>query len=133
MRRQVGIGDGTTFPLVTVAPAHIIVPSALETVTEQVLSDIFVPTTSATTTTRTMRSLNLVVEPRLDATSVLVWYMAANPGMIDTIELMGLAGEEAMQTQTLNGWDIDGLEVRARLDRVAGVIDHRGFARNAGA
>ena len=79
-----------------------------------------------------MRSLQVVAEPRLDATSTIVYYGAADPGQIDTVEFSFLEGEEGVVTETLNGWDIDGMEVKARLDFAAKALDHRGLVRNPG-
>ncbi len=71
--------------------------------TKQLLSDLYVPTTAATATPASMRRLNMIVEPLLDASSADLWYMAANPAMMDTVEWAHLEGEEGVRIESLNG------------------------------
>ena len=76
--------------------------------------------------------LQVVVEPRLDDSSETAWYLSAAPARIDTIEYAYLTGEEGVYIETENGFDVDGVKIKARLDFGAGVIDHRGLFKNAG-
>ena len=130
MRIQTGL-DGSTF--INVEPRYLVVPAALETVAEQFLAGNFYPATTTTIVPERMRaSLTLVVEPRLDAASLTAWYLFASPGDIDTLEYAYLAGEEGVSITTRNGFDIDGLEIKASLDFGAKAIDHRGMLRSDG-
>ncbi|WP_051086512.1 prohead protease/major capsid protein fusion protein [Methylobacterium sp. WSM2598] len=126
MRVQTGL-DGKT--LLNITPTYIVVPTALETVTEQFLGQIF-PTKSGDVVTSTMKKLVPISEPRLDVASASNWYLAADPAIIDLIELAYLEGEEGLYTETKMGFDVDGIEVKVRQDVGAKVIDWRGFQKN---
>lgn len=126
MRKQTGL-DGKT--LLNVTPTYIIVPTTLETITEQFLGQI-VPTKSSDVVTSTMKKLVPISEPRLDTVSGSNWYLAGDPGMIDIVELAYLEGAQGLYTETRMGFDVDGVEVKVRQDVGAKVIDWRGLVLN---
>jgi hypothetical protein len=141
MAKQVGM-DGKT--VIGVRPAFVIVPVALETKAEQELHSTFYPDASDKVATASMRQLQIIAEPRLDsgianaavgtaAGSATAWYLSASPAAIDTVELAYMEGARGLFTESRYGFEVDGLEVKARLDVGAKVIDHRGFLKNAGA
>lgn len=74
----------------------------------------------------------MIAEPRLDAASLTSWYMAADPAQIDTIEYCFLEGQEGVYLESRLGFDVDGVELKARLDFAAKAIDWRGFWKNTG-
>lgn len=119
--------DGKT--LLNITPTYILVPTALETATEQFLGQIF-PTTSANVVTASMKKLVPISEPRLDAVSPSNWYLAGAPEQIDIVELAYLEGQQGLFTETRMGFDVDGLEVKVRQDVAAKVIDWRGLFKN---
>jgi len=127
-RRQTGIN--TTRPL-NLEAKFLIVPAALETVAQKLLTAITANTTGDVNIFA--NSLTLIVEPRLDDASETTWYLAAEPTRIDTIEYAYLAGEEGIYIETEQGFDVDGIKIKARLDFGAGAIDYRGLFKNAGA
>jgi hypothetical protein len=120
--------DGTT-PINATA-RYLTVPAALETVAERWLATI-APAQAANVNPFSGK-LDLVVDPRLDAKSVTGWYLFADPAVLPVIEYSYLSGYEGVQVETRNGFDVDGVEVKARLDFGAGGIDSRGAYRNAG-
>jgi phage head maturation protease len=124
MRAQTGKSGG----LIDVLPRFVVVPPALETATEKLLSTVQAVQTS---NVNPFASLTLVVEPRL--TSAVRWYVVASPDQIDGLEYCYLAGAPGPQIETQPGFRIDGVEMRVRLDFGAGFIDHRGWYSNAGA
>ena len=131
MRVQRGLGGS----LINVEPRYLIVPAALETSAEQFLSNVnyvSVAGTFAPVPERMRSALTLIVEPRLDATSVAQWYLAADPAQIDTIEYAYLEGQETVKIEIRNGFDIDGMEVKAQLDFAAKAIDWRGLYKDNG-
>ena len=74
-----------------------------------------------------------IVEPRLDAASTTAWYMVADPTQIDTIEYCFLEGQAGVYFETRQGFEVDGIEMKARMDFAAAAIDYRGLQKNAGA
>jgi hypothetical protein len=141
MSKQVGL-DGKT--VIGVRPSYLIVPVALETKAEQELHSTFYPDASDKVATASMRNLQIISEARLDngitnaavgtaSGSATAWYLASTPAAVDTVELAYLEGARGLFTETRYGFDVDGVEIKARLDAGAKVIDHRGLLKNAGA
>jgi hypothetical protein len=136
MSKQSGI-DGST--LLNIDPQYLIVPKALQTKAEQFVGQI-VPAKTADQVPESLRRLTIIAEPRLDvgiaragiAGSATAWYLAANIGQIDLVELAYLEGQRGVFTETRMGFDVDGVEVKVRLDVGAKAIDWRGFFKNAG-
>ena len=61
------------------------------------------------------------------------WHLAATPTLVDTIEYAYLEGEEGLFTETRQGFEVDGLQIKARHVFAAKAIDWRGLYKNAGA
>ena len=79
-------------------------------------------------------AFEIVTDPRLIPTSGQdPWFLAADPAMIDTVEYAYLEGQEGVYTETRNGFEVDGTEVKARHDFTAKAIDWRGLYKNPGA
>jgi hypothetical protein len=131
MGTQTGV-DGQT--IINVRPAFIIVPAALEVTAEQLLAVNMVPAKSTDVVPQSLRTLAVIAEPRLDAAvnGDKAWYMSANPGQIDTIEYAYLEGQNGVYIETRVGFDVDGVEIKARLDFGAKAIDWRGMFKNPG-
>ena len=127
LRKQTGLKD--TRPLNLMAE-YLIVPAALETLAEKILTAVLAEATANVNVFA--NKLKLIVEPRLDAASDTAWYLAASPSRIDTIEYGYLSGSEGVYTEIENGFDVDGVKIKARLDFAAGVVDFRGLFKNAG-
>ena len=117
---------------INVMPRFLIVPAAKETIAQQYTSADFVSAKSSDINPF-KSALQVLVEPRLDATSTAVWYLAADPMTIDTIEYCYLDGNEGVYIETRNGFEVDGMEIKARLDFAAKAIDYRGLYKSSGA
>jgi hypothetical protein len=128
MRLQRGL-DGTT--PIDATPRFLVVPAALETTAEQLVTQLTPANTSDVNPFA--GRLEVVVEPRLDAISATAWYLASDPAMLDTIEYAHLEGVEGPEVFTMQGWEVDGVEMKGRLDFGAGVLDWRGLVRAVGA
>ncbi len=126
MRNQTGL-DGKT--LLNLSPVAFLVPTALETVAEQFVGQIYAAKT-ADKVPESLTRLAVVSEPRLDAASATNWYLAASVGQIDIIELAYLEGAQGVYTETKMGFDVDGVEVKVRMDVGAKAIDWRGLYKN---
>ncbi|MEG1824336.1 MAG: hypothetical protein RRY12_01340 [Cloacibacillus sp.] len=60
------------------------------------------------------------------------WWLVTDPMMCDTIEYAYLDGQEGLYTEIRYGFDVDGMEIKARHVFGAKAIDHRGMYYNAG-
>ncbi|MBO6717903.1 MAG: Mu-like prophage major head subunit gpT family protein [Rhizobiaceae bacterium] len=124
MRKQVGLAG----ELISVTPKFLLVPSELETIAEKLLATL--AAAKMDDVNPFSKSLGLVVEPRL--TSATAWYVSAATGEIDGLEYAYLEGYEGPVIESRAGFDIDGVEIKVRLDFGAGFVDHRGWYKNAG-
>ncbi len=74
-----------------------------------------------------------VFHPLLDADSSDKWYLAADPGQIDTVEMAFLEGAEQPQVTSEDDSKTDGRRYKVRHWSAAKAIDHRGVYQNPGA
>ncbi|XSG85683.1 MAG: ClpP-like prohead protease/major capsid protein fusion protein [Methylohalobius sp. ZOD2] len=131
MRTQKGIA-GLDF--IDPAPRFLIVPVALETTAEELLSSLVDPSKSNDTgNPQWIRGLTLVADPRLDADSTTAWYLAASPTTLDTIVRAYLAGEARPHVEENDEFVRDAISFKNRLDFGVGVVDWRGLYKNPGA
>jgi phage major head subunit gpT-like protein/phage head maturation protease len=128
LRSQKGL-DGKT--PIDVAAKFLVVPAALESTAEKYLASIY--PAQAANVNPFAGKLTLIVDPRLDAKSATRWYVAADPVLFPSIEYTYLAGNEGVQVETRAGFEVDGVQIRARLDFGAGALDFRGVYANPGA
>lgn len=132
MRMQKGLGGEE----LNLAPAYLIVPAALEQTAYQLTSSNYVPaTTSAINEFRAggRTAVEPIVEPILDATSATAWYAAASNAAVDTVEYCYLDGADGPVIESRNGWEVDGVEYKCRLDFAAKAVDYRGLHKADGA
>ena len=130
MAKQTGLDKKT---VLNIRPGYLVVPAALELAAEQLIAQNLVPAKTGDVVPQSIRTLTPISEPRLDAVSTGAWYLAANPAQIDTIEFAYLEGQQGAYIETRNGFDVDGVEIKCRLDFGAKAIDWRGLYRNPGA
>lgn len=142
MAKQVGL-DGKT--VLNITPSFIVVPAELQVAAEQLLATPYTPATAATATPNSISRLTVIAEARLDngfvdpatgtviAGSSTAYYTIAAPGAIDTVELAYLEGARGVYTESKMGFNVDGIEIKARLDAGAKAIDWRAFQKNVGA
>lgn len=124
MRRQTGLSGR----VIDVAPKFVLVPPELETDAEMMLAEIAATTTDDV---NPFSRLMPVVDARLSNTGA--WYVVADPAMIDGLEYAYLEGAPGPQIETRAGFEVDGIQVKVRLDFGCGWIDYRGWYRNDGA
>ncbi|SOC15268.1 prohead protease/major capsid protein fusion protein [Stappia indica] len=125
MRRQKGINGRPS----AIAPKFLVVPPELETQAEEILAAIQPTRTDDVNVFG--GKLELVVEARLS--DVNRWYVAADPATVEGLEYAYLMGSEGPQTESRAGFEVDGVEVKVRLDYGASFLDWRGWYTNAGA
>ncbi len=120
MRRKTGLSGA----LIDVAPRYVLAPPELETDMQQALADI---QATSTEDYNPFSKLTLVIEPRL--TSQTLWYLVADPATVDGLEYAYLEGAPGPQIETRAGFEVDGTQIKVRLDFGCGWVDHRGWAR----
>jgi len=111
-------------------PAFLIVGPKQEVAALQLTASLVVPTTLGTAIPVALKSVEVIVDARI---TDLRWYLAASPMAIDTVEYATLAGSDGPELDARDGFDIDGVEFRAREDFAAAVVDFRGMVLNPGA
>ena len=130
MAKQTGIDKKT---VLNIRPTYLLVPVSLELAAEQLLAQNLTPTKTADVVPQSIRSLAVIAEPRLDTVSQTGWFLTASPAQIDTLEYAYLEGQQGAYIETRNGFDVDGVEIKCRLDFGAKAIDWRGLYKNPGA
>ena len=129
MRRQKGLRGEDAL---NISPSYVIVPPELETIVEKLLkSDTDLNATAAGIRNVFKNSLTMITDAEL--ADAKTWYLAANPSMIDTVEVGFLDGVSSPMIEQRNGWDVDGIEYKIRLDFGVKVWDYRGLYKNPGA
>jgi lambda family phage portal protein len=72
-----------------------------------------------------------IYEPRVDDDSTTVWYLLGPKGK--TVTVFFLNGVQTPYMETQQGWSVDGIEYKVRIDAGAKAMDWRAMFRNAGA
>jgi len=115
-------------------PRYLLLPAALETVGLGLIfpQQMLAAPSSTAIIPEWVQNLVPIVEPRLDAASTTAWYLVADPSQIDTLEYCFLEGQEGVYFETKLGFEVDGVEMKARMDFAAAAIDYRGLQKNNG-
>ena len=122
MRQQKGLSG----QFINVVPRFLIVGPNLESTAEKLLADLAAATVDEVNPFS--GRLTLLVEPRLPNGH---WYVAADPAVISGLEYATLEGSPGPQIETRAGFEVDGVQIRVRLDFGAGWVDHRPWFRHA--
>ncbi len=116
---------------------RVIVPKALETQSNVLRASQYDPDSTSRANSRAPNpfqgTFDVVADPRLDAASSAVWYTSSNPNTYDVIEAGFLEGATEPYLESREGWTVDGLEAKVRIDAAAIPLDFRALARNPGA
>ncbi len=116
--------------------AHLLVPLALEG-TANVVRDSEFDVGSASKNNTIPNSVrgtfDVIADARLDANSATAWYGAASQNINDTVEVSYLDGNKTPTLEQQNGWSVDGVEFKVRMEAGVAPLDFRGLAKNAGA
>ena len=119
--------------VISILPRFVLVPPGKRSVEARKQVTATTPGSTAEVNTFAGR-LEVVEEPRLiPAGGNDPWFLAADPSRIDTVEYAYLDGQEGVFTETRTGFEVDGIEIKARHDFAAKAIDWRGLFKNAGA
>ena len=110
---------------ITIPVTYLIVGPAKETEADQFVTAVTANTNSAVNPFA--GRLQVIVEPRITDNS---WMLSSSPDAFDMIELAHLLGQEELFTDSRVGFDVDGVENKARLDVGAALLDYRGFYKS---
>ena len=132
MRSQKGLQSEE----LNLVPAYLLLPAALEQDGYQLTSPQYMPATKGEINEfrqggRT--AIEPIVEPILDANSLTRWYAVASNSQVDTVEFAFLEGADGPVTDSREGFEVDGVQIRCRHDFAAKAIDGRGMYRADGA
>lgn len=127
-------GKGPDGRTIRVTPRYLIVPPGPREMEARRVLTQTTPSSSADVNVYANSGLEIVVEPRLiPATGQHPWFLAADPSRVDTIDYAFLEGQEGVFTETRSGFEVDGVETKARHDFGAGAMDWHGLYKNPGA
>ncbi|NGZ86415.1 ClpP-like prohead protease/major capsid protein fusion protein [Duganella aceris] len=116
--------------------AQLLVPLALEG-TANVVRDseyeVGAATKNNTTPNFVRNTFEVISDARLDAASATGWYGTANSSVTDTVEVSYLDGVETPTLEQQNGWNVDGVEFKVRMDAGVAPLDFRTMVANPGA
>lgn len=126
---------------INVIPAYILVPAALEGAANRAVlsSSSLFPVDQDGTLNQNPGIINVVkdmaqvvVEPRLDKADNKQWYVAAAQGT-DTIEVAYLDGMDTPYLEQQEGFTVDGIAWKVRIDAGVAALDYRGMVKSNGA
>lgn len=135
-RSKMRLQKGLQGEVLNVTPTYLVVPSALEQLAYQLTSSSYVPALQSNISefrSGGRAALEVIVEPILDANSSTAFYLLANSNRFDTVEYAYLDGAEGPVLEYENGFDIDGVSYKVRLDFGVKAIDFRGMLKSNGA
>lgn len=131
MRTRKGANDE---PL-NIMPAFLLAPVIKETDAEILLRSAALPNADMSSGVHNpwAGKLTPVTDPLLDATSTTAWYLLAHPNQAPVIEVAWLEGEQQPYVEEDVKFLTGALEIGVRHDFGAGIVDHIGAYKNAGA
>jgi hypothetical protein len=129
MRRQTNLRGLETL---NIGPRFLIVPASIETVAQQFVSPALVPT-AQNVINPFVGTLEVVADAEIDGYDLNDWYLAADPGDIDTIEVTYLNGSDMPKLESQVAFDYLGMRWRIYIDYGVTILDYRGLYKQTGA
>ncbi|EPR7149969.1 ClpP-like prohead protease/major capsid protein fusion protein [Escherichia coli] len=113
-----------------IRPAFVLVPTAMESVANQVIrsSSVKGADINAGIINPVKDFATVIAEPRLDDNSQTTFYLAASKGS-DTIEVAYLNGVDTPYIDQMEGFSVDGVTTKVRIDAGVAPVDHRGLVK----
>lgn len=110
-------------------PKFMVVGPDMEQLALQYTSSNFVPTQQSNENPW-KGAYQPIVEPRITGNA---WFGVADPNRVETAQYGFLEGEGELFTTQREGFEVDGVEIKARMVFGCGIVDYRGWAKNPGA
>lgn len=116
-----------------IRPQFFVAPVTLQTACEVFFQSNLIGTQAAPNQANifTGNYFQRVYEARLDDSSTTAWYLAGPRGK--TVTVFFLNGNQSPYLETKEGWNIDGVEYKVRIDAGAKAVDWKAMVKNAGA
>ena len=111
-----------------IQPAYLIVPVDLEVEAAQLINSVVDPSKSNATVNPFANKLSVIADPELSADNV--FYMAAAPGLVPTIEVTSLNGNETPTMESAVQFDTLGIKWRIYYDVGVNLLDFRGIQKS---
>ncbi len=133
MRGQRAVGaDDKPGRALNIRPGYALVPIELEDTALQLINSTSVPGADANSgiANPIKGFVDVIGEPRLSDASTEAWYLAAKGG--DTIEVAYLDGQDTPWIEQQEGFTVDGVTTKVRIDAGVSALDYRGLVKSAG-
>ncbi|EJI2592633.1 Clp protease ClpP [Salmonella enterica] len=113
-----------------IRPAFVLVPTAMESVSNQVIKSVSVKGAdiNAGIINPVKDFATVIAEPRLDDASQTTFYLTAAKGS-DTIEVAYLNGMDMPYIDQQEGFTVDGVTTKVRIDAGVAPVDYRGLVK----
>ncbi len=145
-RKAIRLQQGLQGETLNLVPKFLIAPATQEALAYQYTSSQFTPTQSSNVNEFRQggkTALTPIIEGQLDTlhsldgatdySSTTAWFLAADPGQVDTVEYCYLDGYDGVWLEQMMDFDTDALKFKGRLDFATKAVDFRGLYKNAGA
>lgn len=113
-----------------IRPAFVLVPTAMESVSNQVIKSVSVKGAdiNAGIINPVKDFATVIAEPRLDDASQSTFYLTAAKGS-DTVEVAYLNGVDEPYIDQQEGFTVDGVTTKVRIDAGVAPVDYRGMVK----
>lgn len=126
--------DPSGAAVLNILPRYLLAPAALEgTVVPLIAAEKDPAVASGESPNPHYRRFDPIIEPRLDVISATGWYLAADPQIADTMEVVFLNGVREPYLREEVNWTTRGVKWVVGIDAAVLALDFRGLFRNHGA
>jgi len=116
-----------------IRPKYILGPVALEDTLSVLMRSETDPAQSNSRKPNAVRNAaQVITDPRLDTASSKTWYLIADQNEAPAVEVAFLDGVDTPYLESSQGFTVDGIRWKVRLDYGVSAIDWRGALKNAG-
>lgn len=134
MRTQKTAAESGAVRPLNIRPAFVLTPVGLESKALQLINSTSVPgaDVNAGIVNPIQSFAKVISDARLDDASATAWYLAARQGA-DTIEVAYLNGVDTPYLEQQQGFTVDGVASKVRIDAGVAPLDFRGLTKANGA
>ncbi|WP_258873372.1 ClpP-like prohead protease/major capsid protein fusion protein [Xanthomonas campestris] len=136
MQARMALQKDTDGNIIRVPMKSLLVPVALSGAALTVRAsqyEVGAASRANTTPNIVQNTFDVISDGRLDAVSANAWYGVANSAYVDSIVVGYLDGNQTPYLEQHEGFTVDGVAWKVRLDAAPAVADYRGIYKNPGA